>query len=118
MNDISINLSAYSIQVICPHVHVSTANAFRMITPRPATFDLRELNNLPVENWKNNISNDFETPVFAQHPVLANIKHQLYDQGALYAAMSGSGSSIFGIFPKNHKAEISTNTPFESFYLE
>jgi len=118
MNDISLDLSAYSIQLICPQVHVSTAKAFGMITPRPAAFDLRTLGSLPVEQWKHNINNDFEIPVFSQYPVLENIKQQLYDQGALYAAMSGSGSSVFGIFPKTQKADIKANIAFQSFYIE
>ena len=118
MNDIKIALSAYSIQLICPQVHISTAKAFGMITPRPAPFDLSTLGNLPIEQWSTHISNDFEAPVFAQHPTLAAIKQQLYDQGALYASMSGSGSAIYGIFPKNQKATIKTDTPFQSFYLE
>ena len=118
MNNIAVDLSAYSIQLICPQVHVSTAKAFGMITPRPAPFDLRSINTLPIEQWKDHISNDFETPVFAQHPTLAEIKQQLYDQGALYASMSGSGSSIFGIFPKGKKTEIEADVAFEGFYVE
>ena len=118
MADISLSLSTYSIQLICPHVHVSTGKAFGMINPRPAAFDLRKLGALPIAEWKDYMTNDFEVPVFAQHTVLADIKQQLYRQGAFYAGMSGSGSSIFGIFPKTHKAEIKTDMVFESFYME
>ena len=118
MNDIKIALSAYSIQLICPQVHVSTAAAFGMITPRPAPFDLSTLGNLPVEQWKDHISNDFEAPVFTQHPTLAAIKQQLYDQGALYASMTGSGSAIYGIFQKNQKAKIKADVSFEVFYMD
>ncbi len=118
MEPANIDLSAYSIQLICPKVHVSTASAFRLITPAPAQFDLRELNTLPVEHWRNNISNDFEAPVFKEHPVLADIKQQLYDKGALYAAMSGSGSAIFGIFPKGKKADVSVGIEHNDYYLE
>ena len=117
MSPIAVNLAGYSLQLICPQVHISTARAFRMLLPRPAAFDLRNIGHLPLQEWKDHIGNDFEAPVFGQHPELAAIKNQLYDQGALYAAMSGSGSSIFGIFPKNHKAEIKTDIPFGSFYL-
>ncbi len=118
MEPADVDLSAYSIQLICPKVHVSTASAFRLITPAPAQFDLRELNTLPVEHWRNNIRNDFEAPVFKEHPVLADIKQQLYDKGALYAAMSGSGSAIFGIFPKGKKADIQIGVKFDTFYVE
>lgn len=118
MEDVGIDLSGYSIQVVCPKVHVSTAEAFRLISPGAAGFDLRTLPELPVEQWRELISNDFEIPVFTQHPVLASIKRQLYDQGALYAAMSGSGSAIFGIFPKGGRAEITADVAFDTFYIE
>jgi len=118
MSDIAVSLGGYSIQLICPNLHVSTGSAFSLIKPKPAAYDLRQLHELPITEWKTNISNDFEESVFQQHPVLADIKQQLYDQGAVYAAMSGSGSAIFGILAKGKKAEIKTNTAFELFYLE
>lgn len=117
MQPISIDLTAYSIQLICPQVHVSTAAAFKMITPKPAAFDLRQLPALPIERWKDNVSNDFEAPVFAQHPELAAIKEQLYAQGAIYAAMSGSGSTLFGIFSKGGKASITTKLSIEEYLI-
>lgn len=113
MQPVSIDLSAYSIQLICPQVHVSTAAAFKMITPKPAPFDLQKLPELPIEQWKDLVSNDFEAPVFAQHPELAAIKEQLYAQGAIYAAMSGSGSTVYGIFAKGQKATINTHLTYE-----
>lgn len=118
MKPIRINLSGFSIQLICPHVHVSTGKAFQMITPKAASFDLRNLASLPVTAWKEHISNDFEQPVFAQHPQLSDIKQQLYNQGALYASMSGSGSTIYGLFHKAQQALIKTDIPFENFYIE
>jgi 4-diphosphocytidyl-2-C-methyl-D-erythritol kinase len=118
MEDVNIDLSAYSIQLICPKVHVSTAAAFSMITPKAADHDLRQLHTLPLEHWREHIRNDFEVPVFKQHPVLADIKQQLYDQGAIYAAMSGSGSALFGIFLRSKKAEIKSGTEFSQFYTE
>ncbi len=118
MNDVSVNLAGYSIQLICPKVHVSTAEAFKWITPGPAAYDLRTLFTLPVEQWKDKITNDFETPVFKQHPALAAIKDQLYTQGAIYASMSGSGSAIYGIFPKGRRAEIVADVAFEDFYVD
>lgn len=117
MSDLAIDLSPYSIQIICPQVHVSTGAAFGMMQPKPASFNLRTLGNLPVEQWKDKISNDFEKPVFRLHPVLAGIKEQLYNQGALYAAMSGSGSAIFAIFPKSMDARVTAGVPFSTFYL-
>ena len=106
MQPVAVDLSAYSIQVICPQVHVSTAEAFGMIQPRPAAFDLRNLPQLPVAEWKQKVVNDFEAPVFSLHPELLMIKDQLYAGGALYAAMSGSGSALFGLFEKGKRADI------------
>ena len=118
MHEIPVDLSDYSIQLICPQLPISTARAFSMITPKPAGYDLRQLYKLPVREWKSCVTNDFEIPVFQQHPELAIIKEQLYEQGALYASMSGSGSAIYGIFPKNSKAEIKLSMPFEVFYVQ
>ncbi len=108
MEDISLDLSAYSIQLICPKIHVSTKDAFSMIVPNPAPFDLRDISKLPPEQWRDIIKNDFETTVFARHAALPMIKEQLYAQGAVYASMSGSGSAIYGIFPKGKRAVIDT----------
>lgn len=118
MQPVSIDLSGFSLQLICPEVHIATGKAFSMITPRPAPYDLRQLQDLPVVNWKEHVSNDFEDAVFAQHPELAEIKEQLYSQGAIYAAMSGSGSTIYGLFQKGIKASLNVNTPFKSFYIQ
>jgi 4-diphosphocytidyl-2-C-methyl-D-erythritol kinase len=117
LQPVHIDLSAYSIQLICPDVHVSTAKAFSMITPKPAPFDLRRLSELPISEWKANISNDFEQPIFQQEPVLAEIKQQLYAGGAIYASMSGSGSTIYGIFEKGKKADIVVNVQFEAHFI-
>jgi 4-diphosphocytidyl-2-C-methyl-D-erythritol kinase len=117
MNGIALDLSMYSIQLICPEVHVSTGKAFGMMTPAPAKFDLRRIGELFIDQWETHIFNDFELPVFGQYPVLADIKRQLYYQGAIYASMSGSGSAIYGIFPKNEKAAVSVAVPFKAFYI-
>ena len=108
--DCSLDLSSLSIQVVVPEVYISTAAAFSGIKPRPAPFDLRKLNHLPIADWRNHISNDFETTVFEKYPELADIKSQLYDQGAIYASMSGSGSALYGIFPKG--AHPTFNSPY------
>ena len=118
LSAIPLDLSAYSIQLVCPKVHVATGAAFQMITPQGATFDLRQLHTIPVSEWKEKISNDFEAHVFEAHPALTAIKRQLYDQGAIYASMSGSGSAIYGIFPKSKKAIIIADIAFEAFYVE
>lgn len=118
LESLSLDLSAYSIQLICPEVHVSTKEAFSTLSPSPAPFNLKDINALPITEWKNRISNDFEKTVFAIHPALAAIKENLYQQGAIYASMSGSGSSIYGIFPKGAKAHINSTVAFKDVYVE
>ena len=101
---VNVDLSGYNIQVVCPGVHVSTADAFSMIRPKPIEYDLRKLAALPVTDWKENVVNDFEALVFTRHPELREIKENLYAAGALYASMSGSGSAVYGIFKPGEKA--------------
>ena len=100
MQPIALDLSGYDIRIETPGIHVSTAAAFGLLTPRPAPFDLRALASLPVEEWREKIGNDFEEPVFARHPELRALKEKLYAEGAVYAQMSGSGSAVFGLFSK------------------
>lgn len=109
---LQLDLSGYSIQLVCPEVHISTAAAFNMIRPKPASFDLRKLAEMPIERWAEYVSNDFEEPIFIQHPELADIKQRLYDSGALYAALSGSGSTIYGIFEKGRKADMAYHSEY------
>jgi 4-diphosphocytidyl-2-C-methyl-D-erythritol kinase len=118
LSTVSLDLSAYSLQLICPEVHVSTAQAFSMIRPQAAPVDLSSLSSIPVEQWKGTVSNDFELPVFEKHPALREIKKQLYDQGAVYASMSGSGSALYGIFPKGNKATVTVDMAFKEFFVE
>ncbi len=95
-----IDLSAYRLQVIIPDgVAVSTADAYRGIVPREPVKPLQEVLRQPVESWKQDLVNDFEETVFAKYPSLAGIKEDLYREGAVYAAMSGSGSAFFALFP-------------------
>lgn len=115
LSPVSLDLSHYTIQVICPEVHITTADAFRDIKPKPAAFDLKKINELAIEEWPQYIFNDFETTVFAAHPELGAIKKQLYAQGALYAAMSGTGSTIYGIMEKGKQATITSGLDFETF---
>ena len=93
-----LNLHGYHILIVKPPVHVSTADAFAGIMPKEPVFDLQFLPDLDIREWKKFVFNDFETTVFAKHPELAEIKQGLYDSGALYASMSGSGSAIYGIY--------------------
>ena len=96
-----IDLSGYRIEVTVPEdIAVSTADAYRGIVPQEREHPLQEVLTLPIEEWKGRLVNDFETTVFAKYPRLAEIKQSLYDNGAVYAAMSGSGSALFAIYRK------------------
>ena len=96
-----IDLSAYRVEVTVPEgISVSTADAYRGIVPKERPLPLRELLARPVEQWRGRVENDFETTVFAKYPRLAQVKQSLYDAGAVYAAMSGSGSALFALFRK------------------
>ena len=96
-----IDLSGYRVEVTVPEgIAVSTADAYRGIVPQEPGISLREILARPVEEWKGLVVNDFETTVFAKYPRLAEIKQSLYEAGAVYAAMSGSGSALFAIYRK------------------
>ena len=98
-----IDLSAYRLEVIVPEgISVSTAQAYGGIVPHLPAKSLREVLQQPVSTWKEDLVNDFEVSVFALHPALAAIKASLYEKGAVYAAMSGSGSALFGLFLKEN----------------
>lgn len=98
LQPLALDISDYEIRLITPPVHCSTAQAFRDITPRPAPFDLQQIAYLPVPEWKHHVSNDFEEVMFRQHPELEAIKNRLYEEGAAYASLSGSGAALFGLF--------------------
>jgi 4-diphosphocytidyl-2-C-methyl-D-erythritol kinase len=94
-----IDLSGWRLEVTVPEgIAVSTADAYLGIVPAVPAVPLRDSLALPVEEWKGLVVNDFETTVFAKYPRLAEIKQSLYDAGAVYAAMSGSGSALFALY--------------------
>lgn len=91
-------LGGYYLAVVKPSVAVSTRDAYAAIVPKTPSKCCRDIVRQPIETWKDELVNDFEAPIFAMHPELAAIKQSLYDAGAVYSAMSGSGSALFGIF--------------------
>lgn len=94
-------LDGFELKIVVPEgISVSTADAYRGISPRIPEIPLREVLMRPVSEWKDLLVNDFETTVFAKYPVLASIKQSLYDSGAVYASMSGSGSALFALYGK------------------
>lgn len=97
----NISLKGYHLVLICPQVHVSTAEAYAGITPSVPDRSVRSVLDMPIIHWRDQLHNDFETTVFKKYPELAQIKQSLYAAGAVYASMSGSGSAMFGIFDES-----------------
>ena len=95
------DLSNYLLVLIHPGIHVSTAWAFSQLTPHAKEKSIAKIVAQPIETWKQELINDFENPIINAHPTIGEIKNSLYENGAVYASMSGSGSSVFGIFPKS-----------------
>lgn len=96
-----IDLSAYRIRLEIPQgVHVSTAEAYKGLTPRETSIPLSEALKRPVTEWRDNVVNDFESSVFPKHPEISQLKDKMYSEGAIYASMTGSGAAVFGLFPK------------------
>ena len=111
------SLNKYWLALIKPNIHISTAQAFANIIPCEfeAGMDLKQIIEMPIETWKEHLKNDFEESLFPSFPELKFIKEYLYNQGAVYAAMSGSGSTVFGLFRSEPKLE-KTNPDY--FYWE
>ena len=98
LNPLSLSLNGYTILLVKPDVSVSTAEAYGSLTPKQPEIPLADAIKRPVAEWKDCVFNDFETTVFAKYPILADIKRKLYTMGAVYSAMSGSGSTVYGLF--------------------
>ena len=98
LEPIDLDLSGWYLAVVRPANPVPTKEAFSLITPQHPAKNCRDIVMQPVETWRDGLTNDFEKSVFALHPEIGDIKDRLYDLGATYAAMSGSGSSLFGLF--------------------
>ena len=98
LNPISLSLKGYTILLVKPDIAVSTAEAYGGVTPHRPSVSLADAVMRPVSEWKECVFNDFELSVFKKYPLLADIKQRLYDLGADYAAMTGSGSTIYGLF--------------------
>jgi 4-diphosphocytidyl-2-C-methyl-D-erythritol kinase len=102
-----LDLNHYYLGLINPGIHISTAEAYAGIIPEPPKTDLKAfLSQNSPKDWKEVVKNDFEAHIFLKHPQLAKIKSDLYHMGAIYASMSGSGSTMYGIFDKNPALEL------------
>lgn len=96
--DLDINLKGYFLALVKPDESVSTKEAYSGLTPQKSREDIRDILKNDVAEWRGLLKNDFEPSVFRKHPQIAAIKETLYDMGAIYASMSGSGSAVYGIF--------------------
>jgi 4-diphosphocytidyl-2-C-methyl-D-erythritol kinase len=104
--EIDLNLKGTGCAVVYPNLHISTAEAYSRIVPQPPQHPLRAALAQPMSTWRDTVSNDFETALTPSHPVLADIKQQLYAAGATYASLSGSGSAVYGLWEHGEPAAI------------
>ncbi len=113
LKNINLSLKGYFLVLVHPSVHISTPKAYGMITPLIPEISLSERIKQPIENWKDVLKNDFEEPIFKEFKELKKIKETLYENGAVYAAMTGSGSALYGIF----KEEIDLSNEFVEYFV-
>lgn len=101
-------LAGWQLVLVKPPISVGTAEAYAGVTPRRSERPLTDiLYRTPIEQWRECVVNDFEPSVFARYPIIARIKSDLYRLGAVYASMSGSGSTVFGIFDRTKNVDLS-----------
>jgi len=104
---VKADLSAYKIVLINPGIHISTKEAFSILTPFIPVKSIRQIIEQPISTWKDELVNDFEKPVFLLYPQIKEIKNQLYKAGSIYASMTGTGSTVFGIFESSTVIDLS-----------
>lgn len=113
MTPIELDLAGYWLVLIKPDANVSTREAYAGVVPAIPELSLTERLQKPIADWQGSVKNDFEKSVFAAHPIIGEIKQELIDAGAIYASMSGSGSTVFGLFASKEAAEkMSAKTPY------
>jgi 4-diphosphocytidyl-2-C-methyl-D-erythritol kinase len=114
LEPISVSLKGSYMKVINPGIHISTKLAYANVSLSEKTYDWKEMPLELVSSWKVNLRNDFERSLFPQFPHLEEIKHRMYEEGASYAFMSGSGSTMIGIY--NEKPELMGGFTFEKVF--
>lgn len=107
MQPINLDLSAYQIVIINPKIHIGTGWAFGNITPQKPQKSIQQIIQQPIPTWRDELVNDFEKPAINQYPEIGYIKETLYQYGAVYSSMTGSGSTVFGLFDKQKKIQFS-----------
>ncbi len=99
-DEVELSLDNFYFVLVKPDIHVSTKDAFALVKPQQPDISLKDIIKMPVARWKNIMENDFEKSIFSKFPEVEKVKEKLYDLGTVYASMSGSGSSVYGIFDK------------------
>jgi 4-diphosphocytidyl-2-C-methyl-D-erythritol kinase len=112
LQHINIDLTNYKILIVNPGIHIGTKWAFSKISPQERKTSIQEIARQPIETWKEQLQNDFEVPVFAEYPEIQKIKSDLYELGAAYVSLSGSGSSVYGIFSKEKSIQYTQNDKY------
>jgi len=105
MEPFELDLAGYWLALLSPEIHIGTREAYANVQPGQPSYSLTEALQQPVAEWRNVVENQFERSVFPNHPQLQKLKQQLYKAGALYASMTGSGSSMYGIFKREPMLE-------------
>lgn len=116
LEPLTIDLSDYKFIVVNPRIHIDTGRAFLEIKPIQPEKNIKDIITGPIERWKDELKNDFEQIIFRKHREIVELKDNLYKAGALYASMSGTGSTVFGIFPKSEK--INMHFPANYYSIE
>jgi 4-diphosphocytidyl-2-C-methyl-D-erythritol kinase len=116
LETISVDLSGYKFVIANPGFHISTTEAFSLLNPSFHSKSIKEIIEQPIETWKTELKNDFEGSVFKKYPVIETIKTKMHGSGAVYASMTGSGSTVYGIFRK--ELEVSLDLPQNYFVKE
>ncbi len=112
---LELSLAGCFFVLVKPDLSVSTREAYAHVVPRRSAYSLREIIHQPVETWKDRMKNDFEDSVFKQYPEIAVLKDRLYDLGAIYASMSGSGAAVYGIF---NEAVVQVEAKFDGCFCQ
>ncbi len=114
LQSIDLPFKNYRILLVCPGIHISSKEAYSGVTPKTDGKPLRDVIKMPIDTWKNSITNDFESFVFLKYPLIQKIRQDMYDMGAVYASMTGSGSCVFGLFREIKTTE--TDALFGNFF--
>ncbi len=116
LNPIPVDLKGFYLAIVVPDIQISTAEAYRGVRPKNQETPIQNIIKKTVRDWKRSLFNDFEPHIFQLHPLLARIKELLYEKGAVYASMSGSGSAMYGIFEQ--KTDLENQNYFKTLISE